>query len=167
MATQLLDSAALRCHQAPGPLHLFSAVLCRQLASLKIPKQLSQVLPTEHHGLLGATLNVFRRLPLPYCSAKHKVCSIIKYKTSPVLYWMLYWKWTRLAVCTEWSCRLLPLMSEWWPGHCGCCSQHHDRGGDEVALVGGMITIHNLKYNYYFQTITKSKNFKMNHHKSE
>lgn len=46
MATQLLDSAALRCHQAPGPLHLFSAVLCRQLASLKIPKQLSQVLPT-------------------------------------------------------------------------------------------------------------------------
>ena len=36
-----------------------------------------------------------------------------------------------------------------------------------MALVGGMITIHNLKYNYYFQTITKSKNFKMNHHKSE
>ena len=46
MAAQLLDSVALRCHQAPGPLHLCSAVLCRQLASLKFPKQLGQVLPT-------------------------------------------------------------------------------------------------------------------------
>ena len=65
------------------------------------------------------------------------------------------------------ACRLLPLMNGRWPGYRGCCSQLHDRGGDHVLLVGGVIKIHNLKYNYYFHTITKSKNFKMNHHKSE
>lgn len=50
-------------------------------------------------------------------------------------------------------------------------TQHHNRGGDKVSLVREMIKIHNLKYSfycvYYFHTITKSKNFKMNHHKSE
>lgn len=50
-------------------------------------------------------------------------------------------------------------------------TEHHDRGGDRVSLVGGMIKIQNVKYRlygmYYFHTITKSKNFKMNHHNSE
>ena len=50
-------------------------------------------------------------------------------------------------------------------------TKHHDRGGDGVSLVGGMIKIQNLKYRFYgvyhFHTITKSKNFKMNHHNSE
>lgn len=64
----------------------------------------------------------------------------------------------------------------WWmSGGLGTAAaavtQHHDRGGDKVSLVGEMIKIHNLKYSfycvYYFHTITKSKNFKMNHHKSE